>query len=105
MAVIEHCHCAQQYLEDQNGQNRWPQNRHSSKFDNGGKKNPKRMETQAGGHVEIQIRVMDDMQAPLCQHCMKHHLLQLHCQIQCQAGDHHLQPRWLIDKLHHSPSF
>ena len=84
IGVVEHGCCVEQDFKNQNGQYRWAKGSHCRNLDKNRQDDFHRMKTKPGGHVYVQVCVVDHVQPPEHGHGMKHQVLQVNDQVQGQ---------------------
>ncbi len=92
VGMVEHGGRVQKHFEDQHRDSGRAEHGDDGQFDPHGQEDFHRVEAQAGGHVDFQIRMMHPVQPPQGRHGMKHDMLQVDRQVEGRYGDENGQP-------------
>ena len=104
IAVIEHGGAVQQYLENQHGHGRRPDDDNGGQLEQHRKQDLDRMEAGAGRHVEIQVGMVHAVQPPQRRHGVKHDVLEIDDQIEHDDRERHLEPEGQRDQVEQAPA-
>ena len=97
-------HYVEQHLEDEHGDCRRPEQQDYRRFDAEGEHDFDGVEAQSGGHIDIQIGMVDHVQPPEQRNRVKDHVLEIDGQVQQDDRSQHGQPLRYCKNMEQAPA-